>query len=68
MMVLIMVLIKISLCNHHLIGLGVQPVKALAGVLEMESLLNKILISQPAQGVPDGSGWKICLAYNIFLR
>jgi len=32
-----------------------QPVEALARILEIESLLKKVLFSEPAQGIPDGS-------------
>jgi len=48
-------------------GKGVQPIEALARVLEVESLLKKVLFSKPAQGIPDCSGRQVGLIYDIFL-
>ena len=52
----------------YLQGLSVKPIEALACVLEAESFLKNILISEPAQGVSDGSGRKVGLINNLLLR
>jgi hypothetical protein len=48
--------------------LGIQPIEALARILEIEAFLKKILVFKSAQSVPYCSGRKICFAYYILLR
>jgi hypothetical protein len=44
-----------------------QPIEALARILEIESLQEKVLFSEPAQCISDGSCRQISPIYNIFL-
>jgi hypothetical protein len=48
--------------------LGIQPIEALARILEIEAFLKKILVFKSAQSVPYGSCRKISLAYYVLLR
>ena len=56
-----------ALSCYRLPGLGIQPVKALTCILEIEALLDQVLFSQTAQGIPYSSGRKIGLIYDILL-
>ena len=63
---------KIRRCGklyvHHPRNNAVQPVQALARILEIEALLKYVFFLQPVQGISDCSCGKIALPYYILLR
>jgi hypothetical protein len=56
-----------SLIFHHLPGLDIELIEALARVLEIKPLQKQPLFFKSVQGVSDGSCRKICPVYDILL-
>jgi len=53
--------------GYHLQGIWIQPIEALASILEIEAFLKYVLLFEPGQGIPHGSGRQIGLGHYIFL-